>query len=224
MKIDMDNKTMTRYLALLLLMIVGVGEMWGQTDKDYSGTYCIANDNLKNNIYDYSNGNGHPDNYYMCSAIEYYDNGSVSSVDNGKPFLTTYKTKQGSNSIWVVEKVTDTNYYTFKLHGTSKYLTVNNSITDYKPHRRRVHLEELTELSDRNYFTIERLDLPKYGVYAYTIGCVDAYKNGNNQYLNPAGGNFNIYNSTDNKETPRSGGIVGFFTKGSSKNSVDKYK
>ena len=175
---------------------------------NYSGVYYIANNNQGNYL-----GNSDPDNFYLCPAQEYYDNGTVTTTPNNTPFFTTFQTQQGDNSLWVVEKVSDTNYYTFKLYGTHKYITVNDALTgDYKPHRRRIHLEELSTLSDRNYFTLTLIDTQD-GVKGFSIGCHDNYKSGNNQYFNPAGGNQPYYTATNN-ETPKSGGMVGFFTIG----------
>ena len=199
-----------RTMLLLLMMTVGANGAWGQ-DTDYSGVYYIANNNQDNYI-GYDNEN----NFYLCPAQEYYNNGDVSTESNDMPFLTTYKTGQANNALWIVEKVTYNNedYYTFKQKDGEnyKYITVNDPLDGYQGHRRRVHLEQLTTLSTRNYFTIENIH-SKYGINGYTIGCYSDYKSGNNQYLNPPSGNQQSYTATDN-ETPPSGGIVGFYTKG----------
>lgn len=219
----MTNKTthhvkpaaLLRSLLMLLLLMAGGSRAFGQ---DYSGTYYIANNNYHDNTFDYK-GEGDANNYYLCPANEYYDDGAMSTVDNGMPFLTTFKTQQDANSVWVVEKVEGTNYYTFKHKQSGRYLTVNDALTGYKPHRRRIHLESVSVFSNRNYFTIERVvGKTQGGVFAYTIGCLDDYKNGSNQFLNPAGGNKDYYVSINNNEEPKSGGIVGFFTKGTTAN------
>ena len=197
-------------ITLLALMTLGATNAWAQVT-DYSGTYCIANNNQGNFL-----GNGNDGNFYFCPSQEYYDDGSVITDDNGKPFFTTYQTKQGANSLWVFEKVDGQNYYTIKLYGTSKYVTVNNSLSGYsKAHRKRIHLEELAELSDRNYFEITPIHVID-GVSGVSISCLDKYKPSgtNNKYFNPAGGNQPSYTSTNNKENPWSGGMVGFFTIG----------
>ena len=197
-------------LALLLLM-VGVNGAWGQ---DYSGTYFLANNNNNEFL-----GNGNDDNFYLCPAEEYYESGTIySTTENGMPFLTTYQYKQDVKSLWVIEKVTDpnySNYYTLKNGG--KYLTVNDNIPGInKIHRRKVHLETVETLSDRNYFTIVQKDI-KDGVKGFTIGCVDKYNAGGNKYLNPAGGNANqLTHSTEDH-----GGIVGFYKEGSANLSSD---
>ena len=184
--------------------------------------YYLANNNNAD-FKGYDNAN----NFYLCPAQEYYNDGAVSTESNDTPFLTTYRTRQTEESLWIVEKVTAagyTNYYTFKqIAGDHfRYLTVNGEISGgYKSHRRRVHLEEFTHepLSDRNYFSIVPIEnATKDGVIGYSIGCLDKYKPSgtSNQYLNPPSGNQNSYTSFANKETPQSGGIVGFYTKGTS--------
>ena len=228
---DMTTKIMTRdnetrtsrhcgarrlhtILILMLMMVLGAVGAWAD---DLSGTYYVANNNNGNFL-----GYGDVNNFYLCPATEYYNNGAVSTTLNGTPFLTTYKTGQANNALWIIEKVTKedyTNYYTFKqqIEGNRyRYLTVNDALSGYKTHRRRVHLEEFTseQLSDRNYFSIEQI-VTKDGIKGYSIGCLNKYRpTSTNQYLNPAGGNQNSYNSTNNNETPQSGGIVGFYTIG----------
>lgn len=202
-----------RYALLVLMMVVGSTRVWAD---DYSGTYYLANNNLKNNQYDYK-GYDNSDNFYLCPAQEYYYGTTTYQPANEKPFLTTNKTRQTDESLWIVEKVTEegyTNYYTIKQKVGDKFwfITVNDKITGInKEHRRRVHLEKLesNELTDRNYFTIELITTID-GMRGYTIGCVDSYKNGDNKYLNPAGGNYAQYTANGNDH----GGIVGFYKKG----------
>ena len=181
---------------------------------DYSGMYYLANNN-SDNFKGYDNA----DNFYLCPGEVYYNDGAVATTDNGKPLMTTFKTKQTDEALWIVEKVAAegyTDYYTFKQkasENTYKYLTVHNKLTDYGNNRMRVHLEEIApaDLSDRNYFSIT--DITEIGaIKGYSIGCVDAYKDGNNQYLNPADGNKN--QKTPTSEKNNTGGMVGFYTKG----------
>jgi len=160
-----------RYAAVvLLMMVVGVS---GVKADDYSGIYYIANNNSDNYI-----GYNNADNFYLCPSTEYFNTSGI-NVDNGKPFLTTKKTGHAANALWIVEKVEDTEYYTFKQKdGDSyKYITVNDKFSNYASNRRRVHLETLlsTELTDRNYFTIKYIH-SKLGINGYSIGCVDITK------------------------------------------------
>lgn len=204
-----------RYAACLILIVVGVGEMWGQETPDYSGTYYLAN----NNKGDYK-GYDKADNFYLCAAQEYYDsdNGAITTTQNATPFLTTFKTRQTEQSLWIVERVGNTNYYTFKQKEGNhyRYLTVNDAISslgDGKKHRRRVHLEEFstTQLTNRNYFTFTQIATHQDGVTGYSIGCHSDYIVATGRgYLNPPSGNFNQYNASNDD----SGGIVGFFTIG----------
>ena len=193
--------------SLALLLALGSSTAWAQTD--YSGEYYLANNNQDNYA-----GINHADNYYLCPANEYYDGSTMTTTDNGKPFLTTYKTLEGDNSLWIIQKVDGQEYYTIKHKASNKYLTVNNALSGYgKTNRKRVHLEDVASLTDRNYFTIEYINKKSGVISGYTIGCLDAYKSGNNQYLNPANGNFNFLTS-QGSENPKSGGLVGFWEKG----------
>ena len=193
--------------SLALLLALGSSTAWAQTD--YSGEYYLANNNKDNYA-----GINHADNFYLCPANEYYDGSTMTTTDNGKPFLTTYNTLEGDNSLWIIQKVDGQEYYTIKHKASNKYLTVNNALTGYgKANRKRVHLEDVASLTDRNYFTIEYIHTKSGVIRGYTIGCLDAYKNGNNQYLNPANGNFPSLTS-QGTENPKSGGLVGFWEKG----------
>ena len=199
-----------RTMLMLLMMTVGVNSAWGQTD--LSGVYYIAN-NSSNNNRNYQ-GYDKASNYYLCPAHEYYDNGTIVTTlnYNDTPFLTTYQTRQTDESLWIVEKVENTNYYTFKQKfgdNGYRYLTVNDPIASLnKAHRRRVHLEQITEITDRNYFIIESIETVN-GINSYAICCIDKHKSGNNKYLNPPSGNYNQYTANGSD----SGGIIGFYLK-----------
>ena len=198
----------------LLLLMLGVNTVWALESADYSGVYYIANNssNSNRNYQGYDNAS----NYYLCPAHEYYDNGTIETTlnYNDTPFLTTYQTRQTDESLWIVEKVENTNYYTFKQKfgdNDYRYLTVNDAIASLgtnKTHRRRVHLEQTTEITDRNYFIIEPIETVK-GINSYAICCLDDYKSGNNKYLNPPSGNYNQYTANGGD----SGGIIGFYLK-----------
>lgn len=200
-------------ISMLLMFVLGSVNVWGQ-DTDYSGVYYIANNssNSNRNYQGYDNAI----NYYLCPAHEYYDNGTIVTTlnYNDTPFLTTYQTRQTDESLWIVEKVENTNYYTFKQKfgdNGYRYLTVNDAIAglgNSKTHRRRVHLEQITGITDRNYFIIEPIETVN-GINSYAICCLDKYKGGNNKYLNPPNGNSNQYTASNND----SGGIIGFYLK-----------
>ena len=215
--------TRLRLVVMMLLMMVEINGAWGQTD--YSGIYYIAN-NSSNNNRNYQ-GYDNASNYYLCPAHEYYDNGTIVTTlnYNDTPFLTTYQTRQTDESLWIVEKVENTNYYTFKQKfgdNGYRYLTVNNAIASLgnnKTHRRRVHLEqitEITEITDRNYFIIEPIETVN-GINSYAICCIEDYQSGNNKYLNPPNGNSNQYTASNND----SGGIIGFYLKINNNNKLE---
>ena len=180
------------------------------------GMFYLANNNQDNYI-----GYDNASNFYLCPAEEYFveDGLTTTTESNGKPFLTTYKTRQAENALWIVEKITYDNkeYYTFKQKDGEnyKYLTVNDALTGYKKaHRKRVHLEVIapTALTDRNYFSVT-YKYDKFGIKGFAISCLDTYKSGNNNELNPAGGNQQSYKPTNLDETPKtSGGMVGFYS------------
>jgi hypothetical protein len=180
------------------------------------GKFYIAS-NAPNNDRNYK-GYDNSANYYLCAAQEYYDNGAITTTSNETPFLTTFQTKQTDESLWIVEKVTGdatyTNHYTFKQKDGNnyKYLTVNDPISslgDKKKHRRRVHLEAVSTLTNRNYFTLEKLVDYNGKIKGFAIACVDAHQNGTNKYLNPPSGNFPKRTAGNDD----SGGIIGFYNK-----------
>lgn len=145
-----------RYAAVLILMILGVGEMRGQA-VDYSGVYYIAS-----NGYNASNPTS---NYYLCPTDGwcYYDftnQDDFTSTDNGKPFLTTYKCRDGvynvnEKAVWIVEKHQTQNYYYIKRAYDGKYIVFNGQIrTTSNTDRMRVHLEALEAPNDSALFAI----------------------------------------------------------------------
>ena len=161
-------------LLLFLMLILGSGNVWGQTD--YSGTYYIASyakvpdSNPAQYVYDPTNPTN-PDNYYLCPSDGwiYYKKENKWTADKASsdgPFLTTFKCRtneydaQGgmNNAKWVVTKHGD--YYTFYHTGTSKYLVLSGQITGCGADRMRVHLEEITspETDDNALFTIAPQD------------------------------------------------------------------
>ena len=112
-------KDIAKSISLLLMLLI-TSAAWGQDD--ISGVYYIAN----NADYDSANPNG---NWYLVPAKDpqqahyadaYFHNqfcnksGSGDYTgdnygDPGQPFLTTFKTKQDNNSVWVISKTGD--YY-----------------------------------------------------------------------------------------------------------------
>jgi len=202
---------------LLLLMLVGASEVWGQ-----EGIWYIANgkqvENSNNQLY--YDKNDPTVNFYLCPAQYYYNpEGSgtnvVSTTNNtGFPFLTTYKTNQGDNSIWIIEKVKNKSTYYIKHIGVGdehdKYLIKNPSLKssglpNVDDSRLRVHLEEKakSELDTDAEFEITPYgsdDNIYYGIRISTI---------NSGWLNPSKGNRQAWGPDG---TANIGGIIGYYT------------
>ena len=100
-------------ILLLLLLTLGSGNVWGQTD--FSGVWYIANDNTSS---------GHPGKVYSsatdaekwylvpaadpqqtpsCIDAYYSPNHATTNGDPEKPFLATYQTGKDLNSIWIIK-------------------------------------------------------------------------------------------------------------------------
>ena len=110
-------------LLLLVMLTVGVGNVWGQA-VDYSGTYYIGSSDTRggNNISDIHYSIGTPaNNYYLCPTDEnnwiYYQDESpyFTETKNGQPFLTTYKYRaegeDATEAQWIIIKVQNSDYY-----------------------------------------------------------------------------------------------------------------
>ena len=140
-------------VTLLLLMVVGVNSVWGQTD--YSGTYYIGSN---------SSGTGYTDepenNYYLCPTEGwiYYkptDEWDSNGTTYPNPFLTTYKCRSNdyqsgdaSNAVWTIEKAPAPNsdYYYIKHNKDGKYWVSNGQINGTSnANRMRVHLEAVAD-------------------------------------------------------------------------------
>ena len=204
-----------RTMLLLLMMTVGVGETWGQTD--LSGTYYIATVTHSENP---------AENYYLCPTEEwYYDNTTgYTSTNNGKPFLTTYKCRPTggyeSKAIWVIQKHPTSNYYYIK-HG-SQYLTYNVAYFS-NTGRVRVHLEDNLN-SDYQLFAINYHSSSKsYEIISKYADDNDTYidtsTNKERKYLNINKGNKDSFQGKEDKvDEIETGGIIGLWTNGAAEN------
>ena len=212
---DRESAPYGLFLTLLLL-ISGVVGSWGQTD--YSGIYFIANGKQLESPAKYYDKNNPSVNFYLCPAQYYYNpEGSgtdvVSETNNtGKPFITTFKTNQGDNSIWLIEKVENKSTYYIKYIGVGddhdKYVIKNPSLksnlSGVDDTRLRVHLEEKakSELNTDAEFEIIQYgegDNIYYGIRISTI---------TNGWLNPSKGNKQAYVPD---ATAYIGGIIGYY-------------
>lgn len=146
--------TRLRYAFVLLMMVVGVGDMWGQTPPpvDYSGTYYIAFAGKSGNNYAPDN---QASNYYLCpteSWCWYQATDDFTNEENGQPFLTTHKITSETESKykWIVKKhIKDgKDYYSFRYgedyEGNSRYLLFSGIIRTAGENRVRVHIEKVT--------------------------------------------------------------------------------
>lgn len=144
-------------ISLLLFLVLGSGNVWGQTP-DYSGTYYIKS---------VSTNKQTTGDYYLCPtegwAFFVSDDtnpGTVQGDDNGKPFLTTYHCKNGdydvTKAVWSIEKGPESEYYYIKQTKTGRYMVSNGPICS-NANRARVHLEEINnpeDLDDKALFKI----------------------------------------------------------------------
>ncbi len=209
-------------LLLVVMLVMGVGEMWGQetTETDYSGTYYIASKGST-----YSGENNATNNFYLCPTENwrYYDaTDGITSENNGKPFMTTYKCRDGSyessKAIWIIEKAQNSEYYYIKHIDGNKtyYLTHNGSMpksTGIGANRIRLHLDESPSNNDA-LFEI---------TYVSSKDCYDiAVTNAPNanKYLNINKGDKNYTYGKDNPEGGVDlGGTIGVWEGGSSATS-----
>ena len=155
-------------VSLLLMLVVGVNNAWGQTD--YSGTYYIASNGNAAKI-DGSNVAYTYDvltpesNYYIVPASNpqrtdkkdaYFD-----GPDETKPFLTTYQTDRPFNdAVWELTKVTDNEgtFYYVKHAQTGKYVIYDPIFSGSDSRRKCMHLEKRSTLNDSCKFVIEEQD------------------------------------------------------------------
>ncbi len=144
----MDKRTYVLRMMMVVLMMMGVGGVWGQTN--YSGTYFIKSESDQKNT---------PGDYYMCptknwylyKATNSYENDTDNDDDNGKPFLTTYQCKDDANyaaskAVWTIIKHPEKeNCYYIIQSRTGRYLVSNKQITGVGINRMRVHLESVAD-------------------------------------------------------------------------------
>lgn len=216
-----------RYAAcLILLMIMGIGEMWGQ-DPDYSGTYYIASNYIASKVYKYD-----PvtlaNNYYLCPTegwAFYVSGGTVTDTDNGQPFITTHKRASGEEAKykWIVEKhtVEGVDYYTFKysidyVDGESthhtRYMSYSSKISGAGVDRMRVHLEKTESPGDNELFRI----VVEGAYLVISPKNTDANDTNKTKYLTVNAGNKDSYQGESGKGNgpsgyPNTAGIIGTY-------------
>ena len=119
------STTIRSAIALLLMLTLGSGSVWGQTHP-YAGVWFMT---VKKNL-----------KYYMVPAADpqvdskedaYFSNDySTQAGDPEKPFITTYQTSGDLNSIWIFVPVSDEDNYYYIVHAlTGKYVKYQPYLT-----------------------------------------------------------------------------------------------
>ena len=143
-----------RYTLVMVMMVMGVTGVWGQTD--YTGVKYIASDGTPSSgSYSYSVGSSN--NFYLVPTCEppAADNKSdVYHDETGaqEPFLTTYKIGQDKEAVWVLKQVTDDEGFYYVIHAkTNKFVVYDpyfsdysNASTDGKWRRKCMHLQAMS--------------------------------------------------------------------------------
>ena len=214
----------------LLMMVVGSTGVWGQTITD--GLYYIASANQNF----YSGSTPTSDKYYLCPTEGWYNFLASSpyyiaynsETDNGMPFMTTFKCRDGVNdnkALWCIKKDGSTNYYYIIHIIDGKYLTYNRKMENCnKDGRMRVHLEASPSDNDAALFAITYVE----NAFQSGPNCYDivSKKTDNYKYLNVNDGNkpyFYASGKTDGPNSMETGGIVGLWTGGSSGDNNSKW-
>ena len=219
----LGNKTGLRLaVSLLLMFVLGINTAWGQTD--YSGVYYIGT--VTHSTESTTN------NFYLCPTENYYYYQSTSpyytNVDNGMPFLTTYKCRSTEGyderkALWVIEKHPSLDCYYIKHAIDGKYLTYNAGFFSNKG-RVRFHLEESPSNNDYALFFINYYNntssyeiISKYA----SDNNIDPDSNKPRKYLNINKGNQQslVGTNADATQAILTGGIIGLWTAGNSETS-----
>lgn len=206
---------MLRLVATLLLMM-GIGDVWGQVD----GIYYIANYHDKDPHYSPETVNT---NYYLVPA---YDGGEANidinrwawKDDAATPFVTTYKTKRDNNSVWVIkESDTTGDYYLIHLL-TGKYMTLNDGVGT-NSNRRTFHMEETSNLGNDHLFNFTSYSdaLTYYSIKPKTLSS-------GHRFVNPSKANQDKYYGTGTEEGGfYVAGLIGLYNKNATQDSGSKW-
>ena len=207
-------------IFVFLMLILGSGNVWGQTP-DYSGVYYIAS-------HGYNKANTET-NYYLCPTENWYyyqpESPYYTNEYNGMPFMTTFQCRSAayhegdaSAALWIIEKKTGTDYYYIKHAANNQYLTYNTEMGNgSNVGRMRLHLEEMAD-GDNALFQITYVP----AVSAYDITTKNSGPDANRKYLNvtgnvAAGNQASLQATGTKKDGPDKinvGGIIGLWTSG----------
>ena len=235
--------TRLRLVVIMLLTLMTFGATNALAQTDLSGIYYIASggkgeNNGAKTTYNY-NSSDPTNNFYLCPTEGwcYFDSTELSEndfsgTDTGKPFLTTYKCRNGVNdaskAVWIIKKAPNSNYYYIIQSKTGKYLVANGIIrtTSGGWDRMRVHLEEVANPSDKGNNIL--FNINNYTSSGKTYKVIqpiginepkDGYHDGHNnhKWLTVSTGNYNnLVGNSDKKNGPKdfenTAGIVGIYT------------
>ena len=220
--------TIRSAIAMLLMLTLGSGSVWGQ-----EGVWYIANDNTSN---------GHPgkvyssasdtEKYYLVpaanpqqtSAIDAYysPNHSATNGDPEKPFLATALTNKDLNSIWIVKESDESGYY-FIIHAlTGKYVIYEvplpndpnskaNADETKNGKRKTMHLQTI----DNGDYNPSANDNFKFVITTSGGGYNIRPKRRSGWFWNPAGQNNDVYygqSSGEKNPDLYRNGLVGVYT------------
>ena len=225
-----------RYAAILfLMMVVGVREVWGQTD--YSGVYYIASDgnaaaierNGSNKLVDEAytyNASTPESNYYLVPACDPVQSDWKDAYNDGttgnKPLLTTYKVGQEnepnwSEAVWVVRQVTDNDgtFYYIMHAETGKYVIYDPLFSGGDSRRKCMHLDE-TQPSNAGKFVIDEYEA---GVYDIVPKSMRDNATTTHKFWNIADRNRNSRHGLDGEKYY--GGMVGLFSYNTTTKKLD---
>ena len=185
-----------RFAAVLLLMVVGVGSVWGQNNHPYAGVWYMTN-NYKKNTY-----------YYVVPAKDpqittkedaFFSSDYNSQAGNSEmPFITTFTTGGDLNSIWIFVPVTNENNYYYIVHAlTGKYVKYQQYLTGNNARRKYIHLETIPNPGETE----------KFEITTYDNNGVKIKPKNNAMYFNIAGENQDRYNG--GSAPPYYSGIIG---------------
>lgn len=194
-RLNSQRMHLLRFAACLILIVVGVGEMWAD---DFTGIWYIANETNHSNTdiskhwYLVPGRDPHQEHYadayfhnQYCTTSGKGDYTGDNYGDPEKPFLTTYQTSRNLNSIWIVVSTGD-GYYNIIHAKTGKYIVYEPPYQE-APNRKSMHLESTTTPGDNAKFAIT-------GSLSGPINLRPASVNSGNQYFNPATGDGNRNN------------------------------
>ena len=208
---------------MLLLLIVGTENVWGQQNKDFSGTYYIANHNRKGTPgYDGYDPSDMTKNFYLRPSTDSYDEGGE------QPFLTTKKDRTNETPSPDVAKWTikfaktegNTDYY-YLIHSSKKYLTWHDPMSigggANATDRVRLHLQStLNEDKALFYFTEGNKGDNDYNICLKEVNCSKSSIGS----LNPAKNNIDNAEGvsisgagtvTVGSKTIQCGGLIGIY-------------